>query len=84
MYMRKTKSTPNKQFLCGLLFYRNARKTHTDQSILQFFLLSLKINNSQTLSVAVAQTFSPVFMLLMTCFDECFLLYVITGTQYFL
>ena len=36
------KFSSHKQHLFGLLFSRNVKKTHTDQSILQTFLLSLK------------------------------------------
>ena len=48
IYIWKTKFTSNKQYFSGLLFSRNAKKAHADQTILQTFLLCLKINVSQT------------------------------------
>ena len=45
----KTKFFSHKQYLFGLLFCRDSKKTHIDQSILPTFLLCLKINVSQTL-----------------------------------
>ena len=33
MYIRKTKFTSHKQYLFDVLFYRNAKKAHTDQGI---------------------------------------------------
>ena len=35
--MKKTNFTSQKQYLFGLLFFGNAKETHTDQSILQYF-----------------------------------------------
>ena len=49
IYIWKTKFSSHKHCLFGLLFSRNAKKTHTDQSILLTFLLCLKRNVSQTL-----------------------------------
>ena len=41
--LRKEKKTFHKQYLCGLLFSGNKKKTYTGQSILQvFFPLSEK------------------------------------------
>ena len=48
IYIWKTKFTSNKQYFSGHLFSRNAKKTHTDQSILLTFLFYLKINVSRT------------------------------------
>ena len=48
IYVWKTKFSSHKQYLFDLLFSRNAKKTHIDQSILHSFLLCLKINVSQT------------------------------------
>ena len=47
--MWKTQFSSHKHYLFGLLFSRNAKKTHTDQSILLTFLLCLKKNVSLTL-----------------------------------
>ena len=46
--LHKEKKTFHKQYLCGLLFSGNKKKTYTGQSILQVFFLYLKRNNSQT------------------------------------
>ena len=48
IYLWKTKVTSHKQHLFGLSFYRNAKKYHTDQSILQIFLVCMKRSDSQT------------------------------------
>ena len=47
--MWKTKFSSHKHYLFGVLFSRNEKKTHTDQSMLSTFLLCLKRNISQTL-----------------------------------
>ena len=39
MYMWKIKFCSHKRYLSGLLFSRNAKGAHTDQSILPVFLL---------------------------------------------
>ena len=49
IYIWKTKFSSDKHYLFGLLFSRNAKKTHTDQSILPTFILCLKRNVWQTL-----------------------------------
>ena len=46
-HIYNTKFTSYKQNLFGLIFWRNAKKNHTDQSILQAFLLCLKRHVSQ-------------------------------------
>ena len=48
IYIEKTKFASHKQYLFGLLTYRNTKKTETDQSIPHVFFLCLKRNNSQT------------------------------------
>ena len=48
IYTWKTKFSSHKQDLFGLLFSWNAKEAHTDQIILQTFLLSLIRNVSQT------------------------------------
>ena len=73
-----------KQYLLDLLFPRNEKKTHTDQSILQTFLLCLKRNVSQTLKVAAAKTFFSIVCIIDTiCFYKCFLFHVITGRRFY-
>ena len=44
----KTKFTSYKQYFSGLIFLRNAKKTDTDQNILQAFLFCLKRSFLQT------------------------------------
>ena len=84
IYIWKTKFTSNKQYFSGPLFSRNAKKTHTYQSILQAFLLCLKIDVSRTFKVEAAKSsFPSVFSIDTTCFDESFLLYVITANNFF-
>ena len=48
MYIWKNKVTSHKHHLFGLFFYRSGKETLTDQSILKFFLVCLKIDYSQT------------------------------------
>ena len=84
IYIWKTKFTSNKQCFSGHLFSRNAKKTHTDQSILQAFLLCLKINVSRTFKSSSSKNFFPsLFIIDTTCFDESFLFHVITANSIF-
>ena len=80
--------TSHKQCLFGLLFAGNSKRNHTDRSILQVLLLFLKRKDSQTfksLATFLAKTLLPsVYFIVTTCFDKCFLLYVITGRHSFL
>ena len=48
IYIWKTDFTSHKQYLLGLSFSRNAKKTQTGQAIPQAFLVCLKRNVSQT------------------------------------
>ena len=85
IYIWKSKFSSSKQYLFGLLFSRNAKETHTDQSILQIFLLSLKKNISQTFKTAAPKkSFPNAYIIDTTFFDECFLFHVIIGRHYFL
>ena len=59
IYIWKTKFSSHKRYLFGLLFSRNARKTHTDQSILLTFLLCLKRNVSPTLKRSSCEKVFP-------------------------
>ena len=59
IYIWKTKFTSNKQCFSGHLFSRNAKKTHTDQSILQAFLLCLKTNVSRTFKSSSCKKLFP-------------------------
>ena len=65
------------------LFPRNEKKICADQSILQVFLLCLKRNDSQTFkSNNCTKNVCSVCML--TFFNKCFLLHVISGRHCFL
>ena len=59
--MKKTNFTSHKQQLFGLLFSRNAKEIHTDQSILQYFY-SLRKERTHKLSkeTAAKSVFSSV------------------------
>ena len=83
-YIWKTKFTSNKQFFSVLFFSRNAKKTDTDQSILQTFLLCLKKNSHEPLKVAAAKnSLRSVFIIDSTRFDVTFLFHVITANSIF-
>ena len=85
--MKKANFTFHNQYFFfrhHILFSRNAKETHTDQSILQCFFLSLKRKDSQTFKRSRRKKiFSSVYVIGTTCFDECFLLHVITGKHHF-
>ena len=69
----------------NLLLPRNAKRSHTDQNILQGLLLCLKRNISQTFKSSSCKTFFPsVYVIDTACSDECFLFQVIIGIRYFL
>ena len=76
MYIWKTSFSSLKQYLFGLLFSRNTKKTHIDQIILQTFVLCLKWNASQTFTSGSCNIIDT------TCFDECFLFHVMTGRHF--
>ena len=87
-YFSKKKKTlwylPLRVCIC-LLFSRKARKTHTDQSIIQAFLFCLKRNVSQTFkSSSCKKVFPNAYIIDKTCFNEFFLVYLTTGRHYFL
>ena len=71
------------QYLCRLFTSRNAKMTRTGNYILRIFLLCEKRNDLQTFTKPAAKPFSSVYVVGTTCFDECFLFYVITGRHYF-
>ena len=55
IYNWKTKFSFHKQYLFDLVFSRNAKKAHTDQSILKTFLLCLKRNILQTFRSSICK-----------------------------
>ena len=84
IYIWKTRFSSLKQYLFDLL-PRNAKKTHTDQSILETFLLWLEKNVSQTFKYSSCKRYFPsVCTIYTTWLDECFLFHVITERRYFL
>ena len=78
--MWKTKFSSHKGYLFGLLFSRNRKKAHADQSILQTFLLWKEMSHKPLKVAAAKKYFSSLYP---TCFDECFLFHAITGRHYF-
>ena len=85
--MWKNKFSSHKQYVIGLLFSKNAKKSPKDPSILQTSLLYLKRNVSQTFKNINCKKVSlqcVYHFIDTTWFDECFLFYVITGRYYFL
>ena len=86
IYIGKTKFTSHWVYLFDLFFSRKAKKTHTDQSILQAFLVCLKRNVSQTFKCwsSKKKSFPRVYIIDKNCIYECFLFHVITGRHYFL
>ena len=56
---RKTKFSFHKQYLFDLLLPRNVNETHTEQSILQTFLLCLERNVSQTFKISSCKKVFP-------------------------
>ena len=84
IYIQKTKFASRKQYLFCLLTSRYAKKTRTDQSIPHVFLLCLKRNDPQAFkSGSCKNPFSSVHVIGTTCFDKCFLFYVVTGRHCF-
>ena len=59
-------------------------KIRTDQSILQIFYPVSKETTGKTLKTAASKkSFSSLYVIGITCFDEYFLFYVIAGRYYF-
>ena len=83
IYIWKTKFTSYKQYFFVFLFSRK-KKTDTDQSILQAFYSASKEASHKPLKVAAAnKSFPSMFIIDITCFDECISLHVITGNSIF-
>ena len=80
----ETKFSSHKRYLFGLVFSRNAKKTHTDQSILPTFLLSLKRSVSKTLEKSSCKKVFPKCVFYgSNLLRECFSFLVITGRHSF-
>ena len=72
-----SKFTYDTQHLFGLLFSRNTKKTHTDQSILQFFYsVRMKTTFKPSKIAAAKLLFSSVYVIDTTCPDECFFFHI--------
>ena len=84
IHIWKTKFSSRKHYLFGLLFPRNAKKIHTDQSILLTFLLCLKRNVWQTLKSSSCKKVFPKCVYHGYNLLRCFLFLVITGRHSFL
>ena len=81
--MSEIKFTPHKQYLFGCLFFRNEKKTHTEQSTQQVILLRRNETTHKPSKVAAAKNFfSSVYVIDTNCF-KCFLFHVITEKHYF-
>ena len=60
-----------------LLFYRNVKRTHTDQSTPHLLYSLRKETTHKPSNVAAAKSFSSkVYVIGMNCFDECFSFHV--------
>ena len=69
-----------KQYLCGCLFSINIKRTYIDHSIINCSYSHWKETIPKHSNVTVTTNlFSNVYAISMTCFNECFLFYVITG-----
>ena len=69
----KNKFASHRQYLFSLLTSRNTRKTQTNQSILQFFYSLLKETIHKTSKITAAKMFSPVYLLLVGLWWNCFI-----------
>ena len=82
IFIWKTELSSHKQYLLGLLFSKNAKNTHTGQSVLQTFLLCLKRNVKKPLKQVAAKRLSQVSIIDTICFNECFLFHAITRRHF--
>ena len=81
--MQEIKFTSHKLYLFGFLFSRNTKKTHTDLKTLQaFFLFSQKRRLRPSKVATVKNFYCSVHVIGRTCFDECFLFHLITGSLF--
>ena len=80
--MQEIKFNSHKQYLYGPLFSRDAKKTNTDQHTLHS---ASKETTHKLSKVAAVENFSSsVDIIDTTCFAECFLFHLITGSHCFL
>ena len=71
----------HKQYSFGLVFSRNAKKTHGDQSMPKIFHSVWKETTHKSSKVVATKS---IFSTDTTYFDQCFLFHAITGRHYFL
>ena len=85
IYIKKTNFTSHKQYLFGPLFSRNAKKMcHADQSVLPCFYSLWKERIHKPSKEAAAKIFFLNLHVVGTnCFNEYFLLHMITGGNFF-
>ena len=82
--MQETKFTSHEQYLFGRLFSIKAKKTCTDKSTLQaFYSVQIETTHKPSKVAAAKIYFFSVYVIDATCFDECFLIHVITGRRFF-
>ena len=77
-YMPEIKFTWHKQYLFGLLFSIKVKEGSYRLKYTSIFLICPNLNDSQPFKSSSWKDF-----FIATCFDECFLFYVITGRRYF-
>ena len=83
-YILKTKFTPHKHYLFGLLFSRNAKKTHTGQIYYKIFYPVWKKTSYKPSKVKAAKRFfSQVSMFHMIIGRHCFLYKFIVTQKFF-
>ena len=75
--MWKTKFSFHKQYLFGLLI-------QTKVYCKLFYCLKKKTSHKPLKVATAKRSFSSVYIIHTTCFDECFLFHVIIGRHYFL
>ena len=82
IYIWKTTFSSHNQYLFGLIFSRNLKRTCAGQNMLYSVW---KETSYKPLKVAAAnKSFPSVYIIDTVCFDECFSFHVITGRHYFL
>ena len=73
------------KYLIGLIFSGISKKIHTSQVYYKFFYSVWKETTNKPSKVVTSETFfSSVYVIVITCFDKCFLFHMITGRNCFL
>ena len=80
IYIWKTKFSSHNQYLFGLLSSRNAKRLVETKAHYIFCYSVWKETSRKPLTVAATKkSFPSVYVINITCFDECFLSHVIIG-----